>query len=182
MGEPLSSFEELFLPHLNGAYNLARWLVGDDRYAQAIVEEAYRQAHREVRKFRNADARRSLLTIVRKRAHAWILSHNQWSIVRPSFHPSGATVQGRTVADQSDQRSIEAVNQEWKTHLHEALRKLPVELREVLVFHEIEGWTYRQLASVLKVPPAAVAQRLGLARQTLSQELAAVHRRRPSDD
>jgi RNA polymerase sigma-70 factor (ECF subfamily) len=182
MGEPRSSFEELFLPHLDGAYNLARWLIDDDRSAQAIVEEAYKQAHREVRKFRNVDARRSLLTIVRKRAHAWIVRHNQRSIVRPPFPFSGATVQGRTVADQSDQQPIEAVNQEWKTHLPEVLSKLPVELREVLVLHEIEGWTYPQLASVLKVLPAAVAHRLGTARQTLCQELAAVRRKQPSDD
>jgi RNA polymerase sigma factor (sigma-70 family) len=182
MGEPLSSFEELFLPHLDGAYNLARWLTNDDRHAQVIVEEAYRQAHRELRKFQDADARRSLMAIVRKRARSWMLKHSQRSNVIPLFPPSGATVQGRTAADLSDQRPIEAVDQEWKPHLHEALSKLPVELREVLVLHEIEGWTYPQLASVLKVPPAAVAHRLSMAWLALRQELAAVHRKQPSDD
>jgi len=47
---------------------------------------------------------------------------------------------------------------------------LPVEFREVLVLHEIEGWSYKQLASALNVPEATVISRLSQARQHLRQE------------
>jgi RNA polymerase sigma-70 factor (ECF subfamily) len=48
-----SIFEDLFLPHLDGAYNLARWIVERDRDAQAVVvEEAYIQASNEFVEFR----------------------------------------------------------------------------------------------------------------------------------
>jgi DNA-directed RNA polymerase specialized sigma24 family protein len=40
MQEKQSIFEELFLPHLDAAYNLARWLVGRDEDAQDVVQEA----------------------------------------------------------------------------------------------------------------------------------------------
>jgi len=67
-----AAFEELFLPHLDGAYNLARWIVERDRDAQAVVQEAYIQASNEFVKFRGADARAWLLTIVRNAAYTWI--------------------------------------------------------------------------------------------------------------
>ena len=65
-------FEELFLPHLDGAYNLARWIVEGDPDAQAVVQEAYIQASNEFVEFRETDARVWLLTIIRNAAYTWI--------------------------------------------------------------------------------------------------------------
>src|SRR5262245_58838324 len=72
MEEKQSRFEDLFLPHLDGAYNLARWIVERDGDAQAVVEEAYIQASNEFVEFRGADTRAWLLTIVRNAAYTWI--------------------------------------------------------------------------------------------------------------
>ena len=72
MEERQSPFEELFLPHLDSAYNLARWIVQRDQDAQNIVQEAYKRALKGFRKFRGADARAWLLTIVLNPAHTWI--------------------------------------------------------------------------------------------------------------
>ena len=67
-----AAFEELFLPHLDGAYNLARWIVERDRDAQTVVQEAYIQALDEFVEFRGTDARAWLLAIVRNAAYTWI--------------------------------------------------------------------------------------------------------------
>jgi DNA-directed RNA polymerase specialized sigma24 family protein len=72
MGETRSHFEELLLPHLDSAYNLARWLIENDQDAQAIVQEAYLQARQEFAKSREAGARNWLLAIVRKKAGKWV--------------------------------------------------------------------------------------------------------------
>ena len=52
-----ATFEELFLPHLDGAHNLARWIVERDPDAEAVVQEAYIQASSAFVEFREADAR-----------------------------------------------------------------------------------------------------------------------------
>lgn len=54
-----------------------------------------------------------------------------------------------------------------------ALSKLSVEFREVLVLHDLEGWTYGQLATALEISHDAVASRLSMARRSLRAELGA---------
>src|SRR6476620_6847345 len=69
---PIDSFDEMILPHLDAAHNLARWLVrgGDD--AEDVVQEACLRAFRYFRTFRGGNARAWLLTIVRTTAFRWL--------------------------------------------------------------------------------------------------------------
>ena len=83
MRQKQSLFEELLLPHLDGAYNLARWIVERDQVAQAVVQEAYIQALKEFVEFRGADARAWLLTIIRNTAYTWIQKHGNHSNMIP---------------------------------------------------------------------------------------------------
>jgi DNA-directed RNA polymerase specialized sigma24 family protein len=78
-----AAFEELFLPHLDGAYNLARWIVERDRDAQTVVREAYIQALNEFVEFRGTDARAWLLAIVRNAAYTWIQKRGNNSTMIP---------------------------------------------------------------------------------------------------
>ena len=191
MGEKQSHFEELLLPHLDGAYNLARWLIETDQDAQAIVHEGYLQALREFTKFRETDARLQLLTIVRNRAHSWIRTPERRSKVIPfaeaflgersaSVRQSRKLADGcsaaEAVADRSDQQGSDVSDQGSKRPLYEALSKLSVEFREILLLHDIEGWTYTQLASVLEISRDTVLSRLSAARQSLRQELGKAYR------
>ena len=58
------------------------------------------------------------------------------------------------------------------THvLHEALDQLPTEFREVLILRELEGLSYKQIASVVDLPVGTVMSRLSRARQRLSKEM-----------
>jgi RNA polymerase sigma-70 factor, ECF subfamily len=171
MGKTQSHFEELLLPHLDGAYNLARWLIKNDQDAQAIVQEAYLQARQELPKSREADARNWLLTIVRKKAGKWVEQHEESS--KPILlteapreqHSSAIANKSLTLVTDEERRRL----------LDEAFNRLPVEFREVLLLHEIEGWSYKQLASALEIPQATVSHRLSMARQTLRQQLGEVH-------
>jgi RNA polymerase sigma-70 factor, ECF subfamily len=197
MGEKQPHFEKLLLPHLDGAYNLARWLIERDQDAQAIVHEAYLQALQEFTKFREGDARSQLLSIVRKRAHSWMIQtpkkHSKVIPFAEAFpgepsaaaeamaDRSGAVRQDRNRADRSTQPASEASDQESKRPLYEALSKLPVEFREILVLHDIEGWTYSQLASGLEISRTMVSNRLSMARRSLRQELGKAHRTELND-
>jgi RNA polymerase sigma-70 factor, ECF subfamily len=171
MSEKQPHFEELLLPHLDGAYNLARWLIEKDQDAQAIVHEAYLQALQEFTKFRGADARTWLLTIVRKTAYTWIQKGGTGSKVVPlaEAFAEGSSAATKAMADKSEKPLPEATDQESKRSLYEALSRLPVEFREILVLHDIEGWTYTQLASVLGISPAMVLNRLSMAREACAK-------------
>ena len=73
--------EELLMTHLDGAYNLARWIVESDADAQAVVQEGYTYALKQLEKFRETDVRIRLLTIVRQRAYAWIRRQSMKKVV-----------------------------------------------------------------------------------------------------
>jgi len=157
-----ATFEEIFLPHLDGAYNLARWIVERDPDAQAVVEEAYVQASSAFEEFREADARAWLLTIVRNIAYTWIK--------RRGNNSNMISFEEAIHVAPSDKPQPGLFHEKRKRQLHEALSRLPVEFREVLVLREIEGWSYEQLASTLNVPSATVMSRLIQARRRLRQE------------
>ena len=159
-------FEELFLPHLDAAYNLARRIVQSDQDAQDIVQEAYMRALRGFKGFRGDDARAWLLIIVRNTAYSWMKKHSSNTNViqfDPAIH-----------AIATNDPLSESLHDERKRRFHEALNRLPTELQEVLVLRDIEGWSYKDLASALHVPPGTVMSRLSRARQRLRQEIARV--------
>jgi RNA polymerase sigma-70 factor (ECF subfamily) len=66
----------------------------------------------------------------------------------------------------------ESTHEERIQRLHEALQQLPVDMRDVLVLYEIEGWSYKQLASALNVPIGTVMSRISRARRRLQRALA----------
>jgi RNA polymerase sigma factor (sigma-70 family) len=167
MGEKQPQFEQLLLPHLDAAYNLARWIVKQDQDAQDIVQEAYLRATKGIGGLRGTDARAWLLTIVRNTAYTWIQKRGNHSNMIP-FDEA-------THVAPSDKPLPEPSPEERQRHLHEALSRLPVEFREVLVLREIEGWSYKQLACALNGSAATVMSRL-------SQEVAGIQRKQLHDE
>ena len=164
MREQQARFEELVLPHLDAAYRLARLLVKRDEDAQDIVQDAYIKALKGFEKFRGGNARSWILMIVRNTAYTWLKKHSADSDVIPF---------NEAVHQPSTEEAIpESAYEERLRQFREALARLPVEFREILVLREIEGWSYKELASALKLPPGTVMSRLNRARLHLREELA----------
>src|ERR1700719_2944344 len=69
---PSGNFEQQALPHLDAAYNLARWLTRNEQDARDVVQEAYLRAFRFFPSFRGGDARSWLLRIVRNTCYTWL--------------------------------------------------------------------------------------------------------------
>jgi RNA polymerase sigma factor (sigma-70 family) len=151
MGDKQFQFEELLLSHLDAAYNVAYWLIQNDPDAQKIVQKAFEKACKEFGK--HADVRRCLLGFVLRGTHAWIRRRSQPEDRSPTVP------------------IVETHGQAGPETLSRALRKLPLELREVLVLHELEGWSYQEIAATLEIPRTAVAARLSFARRCLRNEL-----------
>src|SRR5438045_7725085 len=68
----LALFEQTIVPHLNAAYNLARWLTRNEHDAQDVVQEAYMRALKFFGGFRGGDGRAWLLRIVRNTCYTWL--------------------------------------------------------------------------------------------------------------
>src|ERR1700732_2107245 len=65
-------FEEVVLPHLDAAYNLARWLVRNPQDAEDMVQEAYLRAFRFFGAYQGGDARSWVLKIVRNTSYSFL--------------------------------------------------------------------------------------------------------------
>ena len=175
MQEQQSRCEELFVPHLDAAYNLARLLVKRDQDAQDVVQDAYIRAVKGFKGFRGDNPRAWILVIVRNTAYSWLKKHSGDSDLIPFneaiHHPL-------TQESPSEGSSCE----ERVRQLHEALARLSVEFQEILVLRDIEGWSYKQLASALNLPQGTVMSRLNRARQRLREEIAKGQQKKPQNE
>ncbi|CAG9196201.1 RNA polymerase sigma factor [Paraburkholderia tropica] len=165
-------FQALALPHLDAAYNLARWLSRNPGDAEDIVQEAFLRAFRFFDTFRGEQARPWLLAIVRR---VW---YDEWR------RRAGAEevapfdeLRDDTPPDGWDTGSIDpetlAIRAEDTRRVQDALQRLPVEYREVLVLRELEEMGYREIATVIDVPVGTVMSRLARGRKRLAAMLAA---------
>ena len=158
---PRRSFEEVVLPHLDAAFNYARWLTRNDADAEDVVQDAYVRALRFFSSLRGEDARPWLLTIVRNTWYGHIARR--------------APAQTHAVYDEmTDQRAAEgldpealAIQHQSAERVHQAVEQLPAEFREVIVLRELEGLAYKEISTVGGVPIGTVMSRLARARERL---------------
>lgn len=164
---PSRLFEEVVLPHMDAAFNYARWLSGHDAEAEDVVQDACVRALRFFPALRDEDARAWLLAIVR----------NTWySRVSRRAGAGLALVVDSTRGDPPDEGlDPEALllQKGDVVRVREALAQLPVDFREVIVLREIEGMSYKAIAAVVRVPIGTVMSRLARARDRLSTVLRA---------
>lgn len=158
-----ATYEDALLPHLDAAYNLARWLTRDERDAEDVVQEAYLRAFKHFSAFKGGDARPWLLTIVRNTFYTWV-HHNRLPEEMTPFEEENDT----HVSDAPDPE-MQLLKETDKQILRSALRKLPSEYLEVIVLREFEELSYKQIANVVHVPLGTVMSRLARARKRLAE-------------
>jgi RNA polymerase sigma factor (sigma-70 family) len=167
LAEPntLTHFEAALLPHLGAAYNLARWLTRNDHDAEDVVQEAYMRAFSSFASFHGSDGRGWILAIVRNTCYTW-LQQNRNREVAEVFDEEVHTVEHHS-------RSPEAVLLQNANAqlLRDAVEKLPVEFREILVLRELEGLSYKEIADLVGIPVGTVMSRLARGRERLQRQL-----------
>ena len=167
MQRKFGTFEQVVLPHLDAAYNLARWLTRREHDAEDVVQESYLRAFNAFDQFHGGDARCWLLTIVRNTCYTW-LARNRERAPAASFDESLHDVETCAFDPQ-----VILQQQIDRDTLKRAVEDLPVEFREILILREFEGLTYQQMASVANLPVGTVMSRLARARARLAEALGA---------
>lgn len=171
-GEKSRRFEEVALPHLDAAYNLARWLSGGASEAEDVVQEACLRAFRYFDGFRGGNARAWLLAIVRNTWYSeWSRRHDAATLVPfDDTMDDAGPLAGWSDGARSDPQAL-AMQRQDAERVHRALAALPVPLREVLVLRELEDMSYADIAMVAGIPVGTVMSRLSRGRRLLAAAL-----------
>ncbi len=163
----LASFEDVMLPHLDAAHNLAKWLLRNEEDAKDVVQEAYLRAFKSFGGFHGSNGRAWLLTIVRNTSYT-LLKKNRAADLTTTFdeeiHASG---------DESANPAIMVERAEDAELITKAMDELPAEFREILVLRHQEGLSYKEIADIAQIPPGTVMSRLARGRAKLREYLAA---------
>jgi RNA polymerase sigma-70 factor (ECF subfamily) len=157
-------FEEQFSPHLDAAYNLARWMTGHDGAAQDIVQESCLRAFRFLHRFDGQHPRAWLLAIVRNQSYTWLQKNAAAGYSVPIDDDDGMF---EPALSHSETPEVLAMRLEDGELVHRALEELPPALREVIVLKDIEDLAYRDIADVIGAPIGTVMSRLSRGRGQL---------------
>src|SRR5580700_2226032 len=158
-------FEQVVLPHLDAAYNLARWLVRNPADAEDVVQESYLRALRFFDGFRGGDSRAWILKIVRNTSYSWVRKNRPAELADEfdeTIHSNEAATPGAEAM---------LVSRVESARLRNALEALPVAFREVLVLREIEEMSYKEICDVTGMPMGTVMSSLSRARGRLREQL-----------
>ena len=167
-------FQAIVMPHLNSAFNLARWLTRNGPDAEDIVQEAYLRAFTFFDSFYGDDGRAWLLTIVRNTFYTW---HQQNQTQNTEFDEqshsaNSVTCENVAVAHQVDNNPENILLQkDSQAQLLRALQALPLAFREVMVLRELEELSYKQISVIIGIPVGTVMSRLGRGRGLLQSTL-----------
>lgn len=163
--DKLARFEQTILPHLDAAYNLARWLTRNDHDAEDMVQEAYLRAFKFFSAFHGVDGRAWLLTIVRNTCYTWLQqnrAHEMTTVFDEEIHSIDS--------DTTNPATLTLRNADHEL-LKQALAELPLEFREAVVLRDLEGFSYKEIADIANVPTGTVMSRLARARERLKRLL-----------
>ena len=170
------NFEQEMLPHLDAAYNLARWLTHDEEDAQDVVQEAYMRAFRFFGGFLGENARAWLLRIVRNTCYTWLQQNRPQQITTESDDQLFGT-------DPTPSPEEALLRNDGGKLLRKALETLPSNFREVLVLRELEEMSYKEISEVTGMPLGTVMSRLSRARDLCRQFLGQlIHENAKNDD
>jgi len=162
-------YERLVLPHLDAAYNLARWLVRGRDDAQDVAQEAMLRSYRFFSTFQGGDARAWLLQIVRNTCYTWLKRNRPEEDVtefnEESHVPSAPTPEQLAMAGNDRER------------LSRALETLSPRYREIIVLRELEGCSYKEISAIASIPIGSVMSALSRARRQLQTVLTTSERK-----
>src|SRR3984885_9355172 len=160
-----TNFEQAALPHLDAAYNLARWLMRNEQDAQDAAQEASLRAFRFFPGFRGADARPWLLGIVRNTCYTWLHVNRPLQDAAEfdehSFWPDSGAPNPEEIVLRNDSDNL----------VRKALEMLAPNSREVLILRELEGLSYKEIAEVTGMPLGTVMSTLSRGRDRIRQAL-----------
>lgn len=152
-------FERAICPHLNSAYNLARWLLRSNQDAEDAVHDSFLRAHRYFDSFDGTDGRAWLLGIVRNTCITRLQAKKTVPL------PEENAVAWKSPPESSPE-GVLLLNEDIDA-LRNCIESLPPEYRAVVVMRELEDFSYKEIALAAGIALGTVMSRLNRARARL---------------
>jgi RNA polymerase sigma-70 factor (ECF subfamily) len=167
-------FERDALPFLDALYSAALRMTKNPENAEDLVQETYAKAFTSFHQFTEGTNLRAWLyriltttfiNIYRKEQRQPLIADGEleeWQIAEAATHTS----------DQGKSAEVEALEQLPDSDIKNALQELPEEFRLAVYFADVEGFSYKEVAEILNIPPGTVMSRLHRGRKLLRESLA----------
>ena len=166
-------FRQVILPHLDGAYNLARYLTRDADLSQDVVQDAMLRAFRAFSQYRGGSPRAWLFAIVRNCCRT--AQAGAGGAVSLVMHESGLSEEEAAelanTADPGPSPEEEVIRRAEVGRIHLAIEAIPEPFRETIILRDMEDLSYAEIAQVTGVPVGTVMSRLSRGRAMLAKEL-----------
>ena len=166
----LQRFEATVLPHLDAAYNLARWLTHDDSTAEDAVQEACLRAFRFFDAMHGPSPKAWFMSIVRNCCFDCLREQRRNGSPEEFDETRHGTNDERASSALESPEHAALKNAEAR-RVHSAIARLPVDYREVIVLRELEELTYKEISAIVKIPIGTVMSRLARGRDLLREQL-----------
>jgi RNA polymerase sigma factor (sigma-70 family) len=165
--EKSARFTLLLEPHLDAAYNYARWLARNDNDAEDVAHDAVLRALEYPDGFKGDRIRPWLLAIVRNTFYTWLKKNRSVEMVESLEEETHGTPE-----DEADPQALALPNADGRV-LAAAIDRLRREYREPLVLSELEDFSYKEIGALLEIPIETVMSRLACARKKIEEILRA---------
>jgi RNA polymerase sigma-70 factor (ECF subfamily) len=159
-------FEELFMPHFDAAFNLARWLTRDHSDAEDVVQEAFMRAFKFFDGFHGGDSRSWILRIVRNTCFSWLQKNRPRELIYD--------IDERICDEKIASPETQLIENFERQRLRRQIEELPAPFKEVIVLRDIEGLSYKEIAAVIELPIGTVMSRLARGTERLQASLGVV--------
>jgi RNA polymerase sigma-70 factor (ECF subfamily) len=159
------SFEELAMPLFAKLYNFAHWLTQDRAAAEDLVQETYMKALRGFSSFRQGTNFRAwMYKILRNTFLTTQTGLKAWASVSLDSDSDGDAPIEPAVSETPESVLLARVQQET---IQNALEKLPVKFREIVLLCDLEEMSYQEIGEMLGIPLGTVMSRLSRARKAM---------------
>src|SRR4051794_15013347 len=172
-GAGIHEFKHVILPHLDGAYNLARFLTRDPVLSEDVVQDAILRAFRGFANFRGGSPRAWLFAIVRNccRTAQSGTGGGVSLVIHESSLSEEAAAQFNEQPDPGPTPEEEVIRKAEVGRIHLAIEAVPEPFREVVILRDMEDLSYAEIAEVTGAPIGTVMSRLSRGRSILAKEL-----------
>jgi RNA polymerase sigma factor (sigma-70 family) len=156
-----SLFTTTIIPHLDAAYNLARWLARNGHDADDIMQDSFVRAYSYFNSFSGASGKAWLLAIVRNTFYTW----HQKKLIRLSVEVNEEVMDEQLIYEHTPDEEME--KKDMQEEIRAALNSIPLEFREVIILREMESMSYKEIAAMIQIPIGTVMSRIARGREML---------------
>lgn len=170
-------FDQLYKDYVDRVYRFAHRLCGETEAAKDIVQDTFLNAYRALNGFRGDAQVSTWLYTIASRACLRLRRRRKGepaqNLSLESFIPSsdGELRMQIPVEDLSPEEALS--NKELRHALDQAIAKLPLAYRKVLILRDMEGLSAKEVGSIMGLQERAVKSRLHRARLFVRRELSA---------